>query len=161
MYIRMFIAGCVFFLAACQTLSNNESFVIQNAKQINHPNGLNIKIPENYSARQTENGFVVELANNENQNLRHPILIYITLVSDDDLKSKNDVKTKSFESKTVSYLTEKSVGGSGGETYSLRVSEKTFGGYIEYAQTTQSEYSEPDFKILWAIVENTLLKNKF
>lgn len=158
MYIRIFTASCIFFLAACHALSTNESFVMQNAKQMNHPNGLNVKIPENYSARQTENGFVVEPANNENQNLRHPILIYVTLTGDDALKGKSDVKTKSLESKTVSYLTEKSEGGSGGETYSLRVGEKTFGGFIEYAQATQSEYSEPDFKILWAIVENTSLK---
>jgi len=154
----MFIIICAVLLATCQTVSENESFIMKNAEQINHSNGLNIKIPENYSARQTENGFVVEPANNENQNLRNPILIYVSLVNEDVLKDKNSVKTKSVGEKTVFYLMKKTEGGSGGETYSLQINEKTSGGYIGYAQAIQSEFSEPDFKILWAIVENTSLK---
>lgn len=149
---------CGILIAACGNASKNTNNTPQNLKSMIHPNKLNIKIPENFSARQTENGFVIEPSGEENLNLRNPVLIYVSLSKENVLADSADVKTKNIGGKSVNYSLEKSDGGSGGETYSLQITEKTSLGYIQYGQALQSEFSEPDFETLWTIAENTSIE---
>jgi len=68
------------------------------------------------------------------------------------------LKRKDAGNQKISCRTEKDDGGLGGETYSFAGFEKNSDGYIEYSQTIQSKYSEPDFQMIWETIENTSVK---
>jgi len=120
-----------------------------------HPNGLVIKLNDDLSATETENGFLVEPSDGSNRNVRFPIEIRVSLIKNKKLPENASFKRKDVGNRKIDYSIEKTDGGSGGETYTFRAFEKTADGYLEFLQTSQSEYSEPDFQTVWKIIENT------
>lgn len=123
-----------------------------------HPNGLIVKSSENFSAKQTANGFIVEPAGGANANLRVPVEIKVDFIKDKNIESATIQHEKSVGTRRIRYDIGKSEGGSGGETFDFTGYEQVSGGTIEYRQTTQSKAAEPDFSSLWEIIENTTLK---
>jgi hypothetical protein len=136
---------------------------MQNAKEVHHRNGLIIKVPEGFASKETDEGFVVEPEGDKNRQLRRPVAVYISLVKGKSVPTGTSLQTKTLAGKQVRYQTEKSEGGSGGETYSLEAFELVPGGYIEYSQAIQAERGEPDFAMCWSIIESakidTAVKN--
>lgn len=152
--IKILIAVCA-ISAACDSAKKKDDFVMRNAKQARHPNGLTVKMPEGYIAKQTDDGFVVEP---ENNNLRVPIDIYVSIIrGEKEAEQNSNFRTTHLAGKTIRYSIEKGEGGSGGESYSLTAYETVAGGFIKYSQSTQSEFSEPDFALAWQIIENAYL----
>lgn len=150
-----FIAVC---LSAIGCMTNSPQNAQTNMRELTHPNGLSVKLDEKYSARQTDQGFIIEPADGSNQNVRVPVEINVSLVQNIPDQNDNALKTKEFGSRKINYKIEKNEGGSGGELYEFKGFEKVSGGIIEYSQTEQSKYSEPDFQTLWKTIENTSLK---
>lgn len=128
---------------------------MQNAKEVRHPNGLTVKVPEGFAAKQTDDGLVIEPEGDKNSQVRRPVAVYVSVIKGKGVPEGATLRTKALRGKEVRYLIDKSEGGSGGETYSLEAYEARPDGYIEYTQTTQSEYGEPDFATCWSIVEST------
>ncbi len=127
-------------------------------REYNHPNGLVVRLNKDFSAKENENGFTVEPLDGSNENVRFPIEIKISLHKGKEFPIADSLKRKDAGNRKISYQTEKDDGGSGGETYSFTGFEKISEGYIEYSQTVQSKYSEPDFQTIWETIENTSLK---
>ncbi len=142
----------------CGVISNNQPK--GNMSEHIHKNGLTVKLPENLSAKQSDNGFTIEPADGSNKNLRIPIEINIGLVADksngfpDESLSKN----KTVATRNIKYQIQKDDGGSGGESYTFTGYETVANDYIKYSQMLQSKYDEPDFATLWQIIENTSIK---
>jgi hypothetical protein len=130
----------------------------ENMREYIHPNGLVIKLDKDFSAKENENGFIVEPADGSNQNVRFPIEVKISLNKGKEFPNDDSLKRKDVGNRKISYRTEKDDGGSGGEAYSFTGFEKISDGYIKYSQTIQSKYSEPDFQTIWETIENTSLE---
>lgn len=130
----------------------------ENMREYIHPNGLVVKLNKDFSAKENESGFIVEPAGSSNQNVRFPVEIKISLHKGKEFPNDDLLKRKDAGNRKISYRTEKNDGGSGGETYSFTGFEKISDGYIEYSQTIQSEYSEPDFQTIWEAIETTSVK---
>lgn len=128
---------------------------MQTTKEVRHPNGLTVGVPEGFAAKQTDSGFTIEPEGNKNLQLRHPVIISVSLVKGKSVPQEPSLQTKGLAGKEVRYHVDKSEGGSGGETYSLTAYESVSGGYIEYSQAMQSEDGEPDFAACWSVVTNT------
>ncbi len=152
------ITNCIFLFAACNFMKEKEYPIMPIAKQVQHPNGLEVGIPKGFTERQTDDGFIIEPENNGNSKLRHPIIVYVTLKKNADTSQNSSFQTKTLAGKEIHYHIEKSEGGSGGETYTLGAFENVPNGQIEYSQAMQSEYSEPDFALVWSIIQTTKLK---
>ena len=48
-------------------------------------------------------------------------------------------------------------GGSGGEEYRLSAWRSARAGYLLYVQEDQSEWGEPDFDLVWSVIQGTKL----
>jgi hypothetical protein len=144
-----------FLTINCGVISNNQPK--GNMSEHIHKNGLTVKLSENLSAKQSDNGFTIEPANGSNKNIRIPIEINIGLFADKNnvFADESLTKNKTVATRNIKYQIQKDDGGSGGESYTFIGSETTAKGYIKYSQMLQSKYDEPDFATLWQIIENT------
>jgi hypothetical protein len=131
-----------------------------NMREYIHPNGLAVKLSNDFAAKEFENGFIVEPSDGSNKNVRMPVEIKISLLKNKQLPKDNSLQSKDFGNRKINYKITKDDGGSGGETYSFVGFENVSDGYVEYSQNLQSKYSEPDFQKVWEIIENTSLKSK-
>lgn len=149
---------CFFVSATISCMNASEQKARENMREYVHPNGLAVKLNKDFSARENDSGFVVEPADGSNRNVRSPFEIKISLRRGEEFPNDNSLKLKNVGNRKISYRTEKDDGGSGGETYSFTGFEKISGGYLKYSQAIQSEDSEPDFKTIWEMIENTSFK---
>ena len=149
------VINCIFLFASCDFVKEKEYLIMPIAKQVQHPNGLEVGIPKGFTESQTDDGFIIEPENNGNSKLRHPIIVYVTLKKNADTSQNSFFQTKTLAGKEIHCHIEKSEGGSGGETYTLEAFENVPNGQIEYSQAIQSEYSEPDFALTWSIIQTT------
>ena len=130
----------------------------QNMREYTNKNGLTVKLPDHLAARENGDGFLVEPSDGSNKNIRFPVEIVVKLNRDGSNPSGEFPEQKSVGGKNVKYRIEKAEGGSGGAEYKLEAFEVVDGGYISYETTEQDKYSEPEFKTLWQIIENTSVK---
>ncbi len=151
------IASCVLLFAACDFVKENEHSIMQITKQVQHPNGLIVGVPQGFTAQQTDNGYIIEPEGSSNSRVRRPIAVYISLTKTASALQDSSLQTKSVAGKEIRYHVDKSEGGSGGETYTLEAYEIVPNGQIEYSQATQSKYEEPDFALSWSIIQATKL----
>jgi hypothetical protein len=142
----------------CGVISNNQPK--GNMSETIHKNGLTVKLPENLSAKQSDNGFTIEPSDGSNKNIRIPIEINIGLFADNNniFADESLSKNKTVATRNIKYQIQKDDGGSGGETYAFIGYETNAKGCIKYSQTLQSKYDEPDFATLWQVIENTSVK---
>lgn len=153
--VHLVLVTSTLLFAGCTSVEKSERPAMQTTKEVRHSNGLLIGVPEGFAAKQTETGFIVEPEGNKNLQLRRPVIIYVSLVKDQNIPRDSLLRTKSLTGKKVRYHVDKSEGGSGGETYSLEAYESLPAGHIEYSQAIQSEDGEPDFATCWSVVETT------
>lgn len=153
----IWLCSAVFATVGCITAPKQAAQ--ENVRDFIHPNGLIVKLNEDFSAKEVDNGFIVEPTNVSNENVRFPVEIKISLHEEEEIPANDLMKQKDIANWKIIYQIEKDNDGSGGEMYSFGGYEKVSGGYIKYEQTIQSELSEPDFQTLWKIIENTRLKN--
>lgn len=151
------IASCILLSAACDFVKENEHSVMQITKQVQHPNGLAVGVPQGFTAQQTDNGFVIEPEGGSNSRVRRPVAVYVSLIRNAGAPQNLSFQTKSLAGKEIRYRIDKSEGGSGGETYTLEAHEIVPNGQIEYSQATQSEYEEPEFALSWSVIQATKL----
>lgn len=125
-----------------------------------HKNNLTIRLPKDLVAKESGNGFIVELADGAGNKVRVPVEIQVGLFDDKSniFTDGNLTKTKAVNDRNIKYQIDKDEGGSGGETFTFIGYETIDKGYIKYSQSTQSKYGEPDFSLLWQIIENTSVK---
>lgn len=152
------IGLCLLTFAAIGCMTAPQQKAQENTREYVHTNGLAVKLNKDFSAKENDNGFIVEPSDGSNQNVRFPIVIQISLYKGEEFPNADSLKRKDVGNRKISYRTEKDDGGSGGETYSFAGFEKISDGYIEYSQIVQSKYSEPDFQMIWETIENTFLK---
>ena len=129
-----------------------------NMREYIHPNGLTVKLSNDFTAKDVEDGFIVEPSDESNRNVRMPVEIKVSLIKGKQFPAGNSLQAKDLGNRKINYKITKDDGGSGGETYNFVGFENIADGYIEYSQTLQSKYSEPDFQKVWEIIENTSLK---
>lgn len=135
-------------------------FPKENTREYVHKNGLTVRLPENFSVAEEPEGFIVETADGSNKSARYPTSVLVILKKDEKPSAGGYARQKTIGSRTIKYSIDKNEGGgSGGAEYNLSAYESTAKGYFHYSQTVQSEDSEPQFNLLWTIVENTSLKN--
>ena len=132
-------------------------------KEYVHKNGLTIKLPADFSAEETDEGFIVQPADGSNKSVRFPVEARVALLKDGKPTDGDEkrMQQKSVGNRTLKYRVEKLDGGSGGAEYDFFAYESVAGssGYISYRQREQSENSEPAFNLVWQIIENTRIKN--
>jgi len=149
---------CLLTFATIGCITAPQQKARENTREYIHPNGLVIELNKDFSAKENDNGFIVEPAGGSNQNVRFPVEIKISLHKGKEFPNDDLLKRKDAGNRKISYRTEKDNGGSGGEAYSFTGFEKISDGYIKYSQTIQSKYSEPDFQTIWETIENTSVK---
>ena len=155
-FFIIWLYASVLLIGGCT--AGSEQAARENMREYTHPNGLTIKLNEDFSAKQIEKGFIIEPANGSNENVRRPVEIKISLHKDAEIPRSDSMMRKEVGNREINYQITKDDGGSGGEMYAFNGFEKVPGGYIEYSQTTQSEISEPDFQTIWKMIENTSWK---
>lgn len=150
----LIVLVCVVFLGCTGGTiaeSGNNAVAKSKMKEITHPNGLRLNVPENLTVSQTADGFLVippssrgmsglEIAVRENASLeRLP-------------------KKKKIGNRTIDYTIEKQAGvGSGGDEYAMTAVERIGNRTVEYRQIDLSETNEPSFDFFWSMVEATSL----
>jgi Tse3 toxin immunity protein Tsi3 len=153
----LLLAVCALLCAGCARYEAPPQMKI--VKESQHANGLTVGVPEGFEAKQTEDGFAVEPSGNKNLEVRYPVVASVSLVKGADAPDEPGLQTKSVGAREVRYRITKSEGGSGGETYVLKVLERVPGGrHLEYSQSMQSEVGEPDFALCWTLVGSTKYK---
>jgi hypothetical protein len=139
--------------------SNGQPPAESAARELEHPSGLVVGVPERFEAKRTEDGFVVEPSGNENVRVRYPVIASVSLLSASAPEGEGSgLETKSVGRKKVDYRVRRSGGGSGGEVYTLTVFERVAGGQIRYTQAMQSKGGEPGFALCWKLVGSTRYK---
>lgn len=154
----LLLAACAALCVGCAAREEPPRMKI--VKETQHANGLVVGVPEGFEARRTEYGFGVEASGSANREVRYPAVAYVTHFKGDDAPDESSFQTKSIGGREVRYSVTKSAGGSGGETYLLKVLERVPGGHLRYSQLTQSEMGEPDFALCWALVGSTKYRPK-
>lgn len=154
--LPLLLAACALFCAGCARYEAPPQMKI--VKESQHPNGLTVGVPEGFEAKQTADGFAVEPSGNKNLETRFPTVAYVSLVKGADAPDESGLQTKSVDGRELRYRVTKSEGGSGGETYALKVFERVPGGHLEYSQAMQSEMGEPDFALCWTLAGSTKLR---
>ena len=124
-----------------------------------HPNGLTLAAPETFAGRRvsvirTPTGFA---AYTDPRATRYAARALVTFNADRATPAgiwpdKQAVDGRTIHS-VVDSFPDASVG-SGGPEYELRAWESARGGHVAYSQHVQTE-GEPDFGLLWAIIEGT------
>lgn len=141
------------FAANCRTA--NAPPENQNMREYVNKNGLTVKLPDNLTARENTDGFLIEPSDGSNKNVRVPVEIFVRLRKDSPGEFSEQ---KSIGGRKIKYRVEKTDGGSGGEQYDFQAVEAVDDGYISYQTAEQNKYSEPEFKTVWQIIENTSVK---
>ena len=152
----LLLACALLCCAACAPAGGQNPPPLKIVKESQHANGLVVGLPEDFEARQTEDGFVVEPSGSQNREVRNPAVAGVSLVMG-NAPEESSLKSKSIGGRDVRYRVAKSEGGSGGEVYTLEVYERVEGGHLRYTQATQSEMGEPDFALCWTLVGSTKL----
>ena len=94
MFGRFITAGCV---------NAPEQMRRENLRDFIHPNGLIVKLNEDFAAKRIDNGFLVELADGSNKNMRYPVEIKIYLLEAEKFPVDDSIKQKDFGDRKVSY----------------------------------------------------------
>lgn len=162
--ISLILLGFILTLAAgCSRLDTPPTATSskENTREYVHKNGLTIRLPENFFARDVDEGFIVEPAADSNKSVRYPVQVHVILKKDEKTPGSYAYsRQKAIGSRTIKYSIDKNEGGgSGGAEYNLTAYESTAKGILYYSQTEQSEDSEPQFKLCWTVMENTSLKD--
>lgn len=144
------------FAANCRTA--NAPSENQNMREYVNKNGLTVKLPDNLTARENGDGFIIEPSDGSNKNVRFPVETFVKLSTGESFRPEEFSLQKSIGNRNIKYRVEKTEGGSGGAEYNFNAVEKIDGGYISYQTAEQNKYSEPEFKTVWQIIENTSVK---
>lgn len=148
------ITSCILF-AACDYVTEDRQAAVHITKQFQYPNGLVVGVPQGFTARQIDGGFVIEPEGDSNLKIRRPIFIYVSPLKDAPAVQDSILQRRPVAGKEIHYRIEKSAGGSGGDTYTPEAYEAVPDGLIKYSQAMQSEDQEPDFALCWSIIQAT------
>lgn len=137
---------------------STEPNVMRNTREVVHPNGLSVRLPDSLTTSETDDGFLIVPPGDANAYSRYPLEINVTLHRGEEQPDGSWAEQRRIESRVVHYRVEENEGGSGGSEYGLYAWESVPGGYIKYQQWAQAEMSRPDFKLAWQVIEGTRIK---
>lgn len=151
--LPLLLAACVLLCAGCaRDGATPQTKMVREAQD---SNGLSVGVPEGFEAKPTDKGFAVEPSGNQNLETRYPVVAYVSLIRQGEVKEESSFQTRTVGGKEILYRVTKSDGGSGGDIYTLDAFERVPGGRISYSQAMQSEVGEPDFTLCWTLVGST------
>lgn len=154
------ICFCVLLLAlasACRAAGEDSSGK-QNMKEVSHPNGLALRLPDSLAARQTADGFIIEPAGADNDARRYPMRASLSLRADGSEPPGEWPLERRIGSRRLRYRIDKAGGGSGGVEYVFDGWEAVSGSYLFCRQREQSESGEPKFELCWQALEGASLR---
>ncbi len=143
---------CMFCLScAIGSTSRENPYAKTKMKEIEHPNGLIILIPEVANNNQTANGFSIIPPPSRGMSE-----MSIDLNRNQSSLARSEIKEKTIDGRFIKYQIEKNEGeGSSGDSYAITAEEKIENGRLIYHQRDLSKLSEPSFDFFWLIVEQT------
>lgn len=122
-------------------------------KEIAHPNGLMLRLPEELVAKQMPDGFLIEPPS-----IRGLSYASVTFLSQQSPPEGDWSRQRQIGSRAIYYRVEETEGGMGGKEYELKAWELYPKGIVLYEQSEQSKSAVSEQAFAWYIIENTSLK---
>lgn len=122
-------------------------------KEIVHPNGLMLHLPEELAAKQMPDGFLIEPPSTRGLSYAS-----VTFLSQRQPPEGDWSHQRQIGSRAIHYRLEETEGGMGGKEYELKAWELYPKGIVLYEQSEQSKSAVPEHAFAWYIIENTSLK---
>ncbi|MBC7932669.1 MAG: hypothetical protein H7Z38_19075 [Rubrivivax sp.] len=120
-------------------------------KEVAHPNGLVLRLPEELTVDRTADGFSIVPPSSRGMSE-----MTVSLHTGEQQPPGDWPREQQIGTRRVRYRSDRSEGGgSGGDRYEMTAWETTAGKYIIYRQGDHAEFGEPAFDLFWMIVENT------
>lgn len=140
-------------LAACSSHVQKRVNPYANSrlKEVTHPNGLVLRLPEEMTVTHTAVGFSIVPPSSRGMSE-----MTVSLDTSEQPPPGDWPRQQQIETRQVRYRIDRTEGsGSGGDQYEIMAWEATAGNYIFYRQGDHAEFGEPTFDLFWFIVENT------
>lgn len=124
-------------------------------KEVTHPNGLALRLPEELTVVRTADGFSIAPPSSRGMSE-----MTVSLHLSEQPPPGDWPRQQQIETRRVRYRIDRTEGsGSGGDQYEMTAWEATPGKYTLYRQGDHAEFGEPAFDLFWMIVENTRIQS--
>jgi hypothetical protein len=150
---------CVLWVVLCVTATACSSqvqrrvnpYADSKVKEVAHPNGLALRLPEELNVARNADGFSIAPPSSRGMSE-----MTVSLKVSEQPPAGDWPRQRQIETRRVRYRIDRTEGGgSGGDSYQMTAWEEVSGKYIFYRQGDHAEFGEPTFDLFWMIVENT------
>lgn len=140
---------------------SRKRFADEQMKEISHPAGLVLRLPESLEAQVRPDGFYVLPSDPSQRNMRYPVGATLRLHPNEAQPEGEWQQKETIGERVIWYRIMGGDGyGSGGAEYEFNAWESYANGYIAYQQRDQRESGEPDFSICWQIIDGLKAQNQ-
>lgn len=156
---------CIFiafgFSCASPLEQSRKRFTGEPTREIYHPTGMFLRLPESLEARVKSDGFHITPRDSSPRDTRYPVGATIRFHPNETQPKGEWRRKESIGARVIWYrITDSEVIGSGGTEYEINAWELYPDGYIAYQQRDQKEVGEPDFSICWVIIDGLSFQNQ-
>lgn len=134
---------------------SRKRFANEQTREVRHPAGLVLRLPESLEAQAQPDGFYVARRDPSQRNMRYPVSATVRLHPNEAQPQGEWQRKETIGERVIRYrVTGGDAYGSGGAEYEFNAWETYPNGYIAYQQKEQRESGEPDFSVCWQIIDS-------